>query len=385
MLLTREVILIGIESTNGQDPGLTAAANAIEVEEPSWSHEGAQLIDRPVSRPSLAKLQKIYGGSLKSVNFKVPIKGSGTAGTAQDSSPILRACGLAETVNGGTSVVYKPASSSLESVSVYYYEDGLLHKIHGAVASSAELAFDAQGRLMLDVTLVGHMMTYGTAQSATATTVVISANASAVDDTYNGQYVEIISGTGSGADRVAITDYTGATKTVTVASWPNGTPDNTSVYVIHGGPIDVALPSPTLDATVPLAVKGLPITVGSYSPTIASMTVSLGLQTAMPADVASPDGIGTIQIVGREITGSIDPEATVIATKDWEQDWKDGDSYALDTGTLGPTSGNRWRLQLADIYPTEIGKGDRDGVGTREVGFGCNESSGDDELTLTIT
>ncbi len=385
MLTTREVLLVGIESAYGQDPGLTAAANAVEVEELSWAHEGAQMIERPVVKPSLAAKQSIYGGSLKAITFMVPIKGSGTAGTAQDSSPILRACGLAETVSGGTSVVYKPASSSLESVTGYYYEDGLLHKIHGAVASSAELVLDARGRLMWSVTLVGHMMSYGTAQSATTTTIVISANASGTDDVYNGQSIEIISGTGAGPSLVAITDYTGSTNTVTVASWPVATPDNTSVYVIHGGPLDVALPSPTLDSTVPLGIKGLPITVGSYSPVISKFSVNMGLKVAMPSDVSSPDGFGTIQITGRNVTGSFDPETALVAAKDWEADWKAGTTYAADTGTLGSTAGNRWRLQLAAIYAMAVGKTERDIINAREIGFGAIESSGDDEFTLTIT
>lgn len=384
-LKTREVMLAGVETTYGKDPGLTAAANAIEVEDLNWAHESAKMIERPVVRPSLGKKQQVYGGSLKAISFKLAIKGSGTAGTAQDSSPILRACGLAETVTGGTSVVYKPASSSLESITVYYYEDGLLHKIHGAVANAATLELDAGGRLMLSVTLVGHMMSYGTAQSAGATTIVIAATESAVDDTFNGQSIEIIAGTGVGATKVAITDYTGSSKTVTVSAWPSGTPDNTSIYVIHGGPIDVALPAPTLDSTVPRAVTGLPITVGSYSPVVSKLSVDLGLQAAMPPAVGSPDGFGTIQITGRNITGSFDPEVALVAAKDWEAEWKAGTAAAVDTGTLGATAGNRWRLQLASIYPTEVSKGDRDNIGTREITFAGIESSGDDELTLTIT
>ncbi len=73
----------------------------------------------------------------------------------------------------------------------------------------------------------------GVAQSAAASTLVIRAAASAVDDFYNGQQVEIVRGTGAGQVR-SITDYTGASKTCAIdRAWITN-PDNTSVYLIKG-------------------------------------------------------------------------------------------------------------------------------------------------------
>lgn len=72
----------------------------------------------------------------------------------------------------------------------------------------------------------------GTAQAGTSTSITLAATASATDDYYNGQEIEITSGTGNSATKVAITDYVGSTKVATVASWPSGTPDATSVYKV---------------------------------------------------------------------------------------------------------------------------------------------------------
>ncbi len=73
----------------------------------------------------------------------------------------------------------------------------------------------------------------GVAQSAAASTLVIRAAASAVDDFYNGQQIEIVRGTGAGQVR-SITDYTGASKTCAIdRAWITN-PDNTSVYIIKG-------------------------------------------------------------------------------------------------------------------------------------------------------
>lgn len=81
----------------------------------------------------------------------------------------------------------------------------------------------------------------GTAQAGGATTITLDTGASAVDDEYNSDVIEITSGTGSGQTRT-ITDYVGSTKVATVAAWSTN-PDATSVFEIR----EVAL-WPALDA-----------------------------------------------------------------------------------------------------------------------------------------
>jgi hypothetical protein len=72
-----------------------------------------------------------------------------------------------------------------------------------------------------------------TAQAGAATTITLDTGASASDDFYNGNTVEILSGTGYGQERV-ITDYVGSTKVATVATWTTN-PDNTSIFKIKWG------------------------------------------------------------------------------------------------------------------------------------------------------
>lgn len=71
----------------------------------------------------------------------------------------------------------------------------------------------------------------GTAQAGGATTITLAAGASATDDAYNGLYVSLTGGTGSG-QYALITDYVGATKVATVdATWTTN-PDATTTYVV---------------------------------------------------------------------------------------------------------------------------------------------------------
>lgn len=78
----------------------------------------------------------------------------------------------------------------------------------------------------------------GVAQSATAQTIVLRAGASATDNFYRYQQIEIVRGTGAGQRR-NILSYVGSSKTVLVdLAWATN-PDNTSVYIItDGAPID---------------------------------------------------------------------------------------------------------------------------------------------------
>lgn len=91
-----------------------------------------------------------------------------------------------------------------------------------------------------------------TATGGTATTILLDAGANGADDFYNGLTICIIGGTGEFAAKsqaVTIDDYTGASKTVTVAAWPNGTPDNTSVFRLFNA--NIATDKLDWDITLP--------------------------------------------------------------------------------------------------------------------------------------
>lgn len=130
MLIKNELILAEIESTYNTDPSPTGA-EAVAVSDISWSTQGLRMAERPLVKNGLDQEQRIYGGMLKTITFTVELKGSGTAGTAPEYGPLLRACGMGETVVASTSVTYAPVSSSLESCTIYYFEDGVRHILTG--------------------------------------------------------------------------------------------------------------------------------------------------------------------------------------------------------------------------------------------------------------
>jgi hypothetical protein len=137
-----------------------------------------------------------------------------------------------------------------------------------------------------DVQNVAGSATYtrtGTAQAGSGTTITLDAGASAVNDYYTNQLIWIASGTGAGQARF-ITDYVGATKVATVATWATN-PDNTSVFYIQ--PFDALA-----GATVPTAAV---IADAVWEEPIADHTGTAG-STAEALDDASGAGASAADI-----------------------------------------------------------------------------------------
>lgn len=157
MLKKKEVILSKIESTYNTDPTPSNSTDAILCESFEWANEGLRMLDRPAPKNTIGSYAPVYGGTLKALSIVVRYRGSGAAGTANDMSPLLRACGLSETLNASTSVVYKPVSTGFESCTIYRYNDGKLQKYTGCVGN-LQCDFTVGGFFLFTFNMVGHFV-----------------------------------------------------------------------------------------------------------------------------------------------------------------------------------------------------------------------------------
>jgi len=143
-LLTRKrTILSKIEATYGTDPVPTGAANAILVKSVTVTPMETNLISRDLVRPYKGNSESLAGAVSGKLEIEVELAGSGAAGTAPAYGPLLRACGMSETISAGTSVIYAPVSGGYESVTNYFNQDGVLHKMCGS-RGSVSLTLSAQ-------------------------------------------------------------------------------------------------------------------------------------------------------------------------------------------------------------------------------------------------
>ena len=156
MLVKRSLLAANIETTYGtsSSPGVNDVVRAENIE--LSLSEGARMHERPAHRGSLGSLKHIYGGSLASISFDVPVAGSGTAGTAPEFGDLLRSCGLDETVVASTSVAYAPVSTGMESCTISFYEDGTLYVLTGC-RGNVSLTGEAGKYAVLSFSMTGHI------------------------------------------------------------------------------------------------------------------------------------------------------------------------------------------------------------------------------------
>ncbi len=131
-LIRKTAILAKLESTYGIDAVPSGAANALVVSNLSINPLKADNVSRDIIRSYLGNSEQLVGTSYVEMGFDVELVGSGTAGTAPAWGPLMRAIGFAETVTASTRVDYTPISDVFESATIYWYDDGVLHKGLGA-------------------------------------------------------------------------------------------------------------------------------------------------------------------------------------------------------------------------------------------------------------
>lgn len=149
-------------------------------------------------------------------------------------------------------------------------------------------------------------------------------------------------------------------------------------------PTDVAILAPTYPTLKPLRFVSSALAIGAFSPKVQQVTIDLGNQVILREDSASASGYSTALITGRRITGTVNPESELIATKNFHAEWLAETEQALNIvlreGNIGFTF-NAPKMQFTGVQP-----GERNQMQIEELAFQCNRSAaaGDDELTVLV-
>ena len=125
------VVLAKVETTPGVDIVPTVGANAILVSDMTITPLDAQNIDRNLVRGYFGASEQLVGPASVKVSFTVELAGSGTAATAPAWGALMQGCAFAEAAGLTTQsrCEYTPISTALKSLSIYSYDDGVLHKL----------------------------------------------------------------------------------------------------------------------------------------------------------------------------------------------------------------------------------------------------------------
>jgi hypothetical protein len=125
-------ILAKAESSYGSNPTPTGSANYVQVIDLNIEPVVSDEVSRDLIRPYMGNYEVIPANTRVNVTFDVEMAGSGSAGTAPKYGPILKSCGLSETISGGNTVTYAPVSTPSDSVTLFVNYDGIRHTVTGA-------------------------------------------------------------------------------------------------------------------------------------------------------------------------------------------------------------------------------------------------------------
>lgn len=153
---------------------------------------------------------------------------------------------------------------------------------------------------------------------------------------------------------------------------------------IYAGPADVALVDGTFNALKPPVCVGATFTMGGYSPVARKLEVNINNTFGRRDDMAAATGVKEVTIVGRDTKGSFDPEAVLVATKDFFDIWENATPQALSC-LVGSSAGNICTISGPKCVYDDMGYGARDGQLTFEVPFTMAQDTGDDEVQFLFT
>ena len=126
-LLQRKRVIL-IETESGTSEATVGATDAVQVIDLSITPQSSDVVNRDVVRPYFGASEQLLANTKVECTFSVELAGSGTAGTPPRYSKALEACGMKESISNNVSCTYKPKSSGIETVTIHYNVDGVLHK-----------------------------------------------------------------------------------------------------------------------------------------------------------------------------------------------------------------------------------------------------------------
>jgi hypothetical protein len=134
----KRAVLAKIESSYGVDPTPAGATDAVLCRITGWRPQEVIYASRAdIAIPALGRFASKTAYQRAEIDLEIEVSGAAAAGTAPPYGPILRACGLSETIVAVTSVTYNPISAAHESVAMYVNIDGMQQKLLGMKGSVA--------------------------------------------------------------------------------------------------------------------------------------------------------------------------------------------------------------------------------------------------------
>jgi hypothetical protein len=151
-------------------------------------------------------------------------------------------------------------------------------------------------------------------------------------------------------------------------------------------PTDVALLTPTYPTLIPPRFASATFTLGGASHKISELEIDIDNEITMREDATKASGFHSSTVTDRNIKVTLDPEHTLLATKDWWAVHAAHTEAALAI-SLGSVANNTIAFAAPKLQVLKPELGDRDGILINKLECQANRSAsaGDDEMTITFS
>lgn len=136
---TRNVVVLAkVETTQGTDAVPVAGTDGILLAgDFSVDPLNVTYAERNLMLPYFGGGQSLIATANTRASFSCELAGSGTAGTAAPWGPLLQGCATAQaSLTTPARVEHTPVSTAFKSLTLYIYDDGVLHKLIGAMGNA---------------------------------------------------------------------------------------------------------------------------------------------------------------------------------------------------------------------------------------------------------
>lgn len=147
-------------------------------------------------------------------------------------------------------------------------------------------------------------------------------------------------------------------------------------------PTDTAILTPTHDTRLPIRASSATATIGSFSPCFSQMTLDLGNVMTPRTCIEKPNGIHSYIITDRQVVGTLDPEAKLVATEPAYTNWYN--SVERELNLVVGDANDEITFNAPKLQFTNVQEGDRNGLMIDTINYQLNRTANNDELTIAF-
>jgi len=377
-LIRRVVFQVAQETTVGQESA--GPFTALLARSGSQIAVNGETVTRDVLRDTLSPRGHVVGMKDQQITMPLELRGAGLGGSntlqvpeldalwlacsyARESGAYLAVTGASGDFTRGETVTNTTASNTAGTVADWDSVNGVLYlRALQTMPSAGDTLTGDTSAATADVTSADDAYVYRPDSPDVANMPALSCH----------YFLD-------GIRHKVLASRATATLDLTVGQIPAVNFTLTGTYV---APDDSPNPSVSYLQLVPEPVFGAKILLGSLDMTqvaVNALTLDLGNDVQWRDDIQAAAGHKEPLVVGRDPTGSIDPDVLDLATWNPYSEWEAGSLVAVGCG-IGSAAGRRVRVVCPETQYTNLPYGDRNGIATYQLGFRATGT--DDELMV---